>query len=292
MRVLGLSEVRPHARRVAVGQFDGVHLGHREVIADNGTVLTFEPHPAAVVKPSAAPRLLTSFDRKRELLEALGVEELVVIAFDAEFAALTPGEFIDRVLVRTLAATSVSVGVNFRFGHGARGDASRLAADPRFTTRVVDLVEVGGAAVSSSRIRTLVAGGDVRAAAQLLGYDFVLQGTVVAGDQRGRELGFPTANIVPDPMLACPGNGVYACRVGEHMAAVNVGVRPTFGAGLGTLVEAFLLDFRGDLYGQSLSVEFVARLRDEQRFAAVDELVAQMRRDVEQTRKLLGSVLT
>ena len=292
MRVLGLSEVRPRPRRVAVGQFDGVHLGHREVIADNGTVLTFEPHPASVVKRAAAPKLLTSFARKAELIESLGVQELVVVPFDAEFAALTPRAFIERVLVGRLAATSVSVGVNFRFGHGALGDANALLADQRFQTRVVELVEVDGAPVSSSRIRALLGAGEVQPAARLLGYNFVLQGAVVPGDKRGRQLGFPTANIVPDPQLICPGHGVYACRVGEHIAAVNVGVRPTFGSGLETLVEVFVLDFDGDLYGQQLSVEFVARLRDERRFADAGELIEQMRRDVEHTRELLGSLLT
>lgn len=292
MRVLGLNEVRPRPRRVAVGQFDGVHLGHREVIADNGTVLTFEPHPATVVKRAAAPKLLTSFARKAELIESLGVEELVVVPFDAQFASLTPRAFIERVLVGSLAASSVSVGVNFRFGHGALGDVSALVADQRFQARVVDLVQIDGAPVSSSRIRTLLAGGEVQPAARLLGYNFVLRGVVVPGDQRGRQLGFPTANIVPDPQLVRPGHGVYACRVGEHMAAVNVGARPTFGSGLETLVEVFVLDYDGDLYGQQLSVEFVARLRDERRFADAGELVEQMRRDVERTRELLGSLLT
>jgi riboflavin kinase/FMN adenylyltransferase len=277
---------------VALGQFDGVHLGHREVIADNGTVLTFEPHPALVVKRTGAPKLITSFARKLELIAALGVEELVVVPFDTGFAALTPPEFIEAVLVGGLGASSVSVGVNFRFGHGALGDVRALAADERFQTRVVELVQVDGAPVSSSRIRELVANGEVAGAARLLGYNFVLEGTVVAGDQRGRKLGFPTANIAPDPRLACPAHGVYACRVGERMAAVNVGVRPTFGSGLASLVEVFVLDFDGDLYGQRLRVEFVARLRDERRFTDADALVAQMHRDVEATRELLGSLHT
>jgi riboflavin kinase/FMN adenylyltransferase len=292
MRVIGLSEARPRPRRVALGQFDGVHLGHREVIADNGTVLTFEPHPALVVKRTGAPKLITSFARKLELIASLGVEELVVVPFDTGFAALTPPEFIEAVLVGGLGASSVSVGVNFRFGHGALGDVRALAADERFQTRVVELVQVDGAPVSSSRIRALVANGEVAGAARLLGYNFVLEGTVVAGDQRGRKLGFPTANIAPDPRLACPGHGVYACRVGERMAAVNVGVRPTFGSGLASLVEVFVLDFDGDLYGQRLRVEFVARLRDERRFTDADALVAQMHRDVEATRELLGSLHT
>jgi riboflavin kinase / FMN adenylyltransferase len=289
MRVIPLSEVEPRPRRVAVGEFDGVHLGHREVIAGSDTVLTFEPHPAVVVKPSGAPKLLTTLELKTELIAELGVEELVVVPFDESFAQQQASEFVDRVLVDALAATNVSVGTNFRFGHAARGNAAQLEADTRFETRVVPLVEVDGVPVSSTRIRALIADGEVDAAAQLLGSQFRIRGDVVGGDRRGRELGFPTANLVPDPKLACPGHGVYACRVGEHLAAVNVGVRPTFGADLHALVEAYVLDFEGDLYGQRLTVEFVARLRGEERFDSVQELVAQMHRDVGRTRELLAS---
>ena len=289
MRVVSLSEVQPRPRRVAVGEFDGVHLGHREVIAGSDTVLTFEPHPAVVVKPAFAPKLLTSLELKIELVAELGVEELVVVTFDESFAHKEASEFVDGVLIDRLAATHVSVGDNFRFGHRALGNAALLESDSRFETRVVPLVEVDGVPVSSTRIRTLIAEGEVAAAARLLGAPFRMRGEVVSGDRRGRELGFPTANMVPDPELACPGHGVYACRVGEHLAAVNVGVRPTFGRDLHPLVEAFLLDFDGDLYGQRLTVEFVERLRGEQRFESVDELVAQMHRDVERTRELLAS---
>jgi riboflavin kinase/FMN adenylyltransferase len=213
----------------------------------------------------------------------------VVVPFDESFAQQEASEFVDRVLVEALAATHISVGENFRFGHRARGTAALLAADARFDTRVAPLVEVDGVTVSSTRIRDLLTDGDVATAALLLGAGFRMRGEVVPGDQRGRDLGFPTANMVPDPKLAAPGHGVYACRVGERLAAVNVGVRPTFGADLLPLVEAYVLDFQGDLYGQRLTVEFVARLRGEQRFESVDELVAQMHRDVERTRELLPS---
>ncbi len=266
-----------------------MHVGHREVIAGNDTVLTFDPHPAVVVEPARAPKLLTSFDVKRELIAGLGVEELVVVPFDAGFASVEAPEFIDSVLVGTLGASSVSVGENFRFGHGAQGDAGLLAADQRFDTRVVPLVQVDGSAVSSTRIRTLILAGAVEAATQLLGAPFRMRGEVVHGDRRGRELGFPTANMVPSPEIVWPGHGVYACRVGQRMAAVNVGVRPTFGEGLEPLVEAYLLDFDGDLYGKQLTVEFIARLRGEQRFEGVETLVEQMHRDVERTRELLAS---
>ena len=289
MRVLSPSQVEPRPRRVAVGEFDGVHLGHREVIAGSDAVVTFEPHPAVVLRPESAPQLLTSLELKTELIAELGVEELVVVPFNEHVAHQEASEFVDRVLIQTLGATHVSVGENFRFGHRALGNAALLQADDRFQTRVMPLVEVDGVPVSSTRIRTLVAQGDVAQAARLLGAPFRIRGKVVPGDRRGRELGFPTANLVPDPKLACPAHGVYACRVGERLAAVNVGVRPTFGADLHPLVEAYVLDFDGDLYGEPLTVEFITWLRGEQRFESVDELVAQMHRDVETTRELLAS---
>jgi riboflavin kinase/FMN adenylyltransferase len=286
MQVTMLADVEARPRRVAVGEFDGVHLGHREVIAGSDTVLTFEPHPLAVVRPEAAPRLLNTLEAREELIAALGVRELVLIPFDEHFAAQTPQEFIDHILVERLQATHVSVGENFRFGHSASGDPDMLAADPRFETRVVRLVEVDGEIVSSSHIRALVSAGDVEHAARFLGRPFELRGEVVSGDRRGRELGFPTANIVPDEELICPGHGVYAARADGRCAAVSVGVRPTFGTGRAVLVEAFILDFDGDLYGHTLQLDFLARLRGERRFDTVDALVAQMRLDVDETRRL------
>jgi riboflavin kinase / FMN adenylyltransferase len=286
MEVTTLRDVQTRPRRVAVGEFDGVHIGHREVIAGSDTVLTFEPHPLAVVRPEAAPRLLTSFQARVELIASLGVDELVVIPFDDHFAAQSPQEFIDHVLVDTLGATDVSVGENFHFGHRAAGDTAMLATDPRFRTRVVPLVEVEGEVVSSSHIRGLVTAGDVDRAARFLGAPFQLRGEVVPGDRRGRELGFPTANIVPDEALICPGHGVYAARADGACAAVSVGVRPTFGTGRGVLVEAYLLDRDVDLYGQILRIDFVSRLRGERRFESVEALVEQMQLDVEQTRQL------
>ncbi len=266
-----LPDAQPRPRRVAVGEFDGVHLGHREVIAGSDTVLTFEPHPLAVVRPEAAPKLLMSFEDKVARIEALGVAELVVIPFDESFAAQSPEEFIDEVLIGRLCATHVSVGENFRFGHRARGDTEMLAADGRFATRVVTLVEVDGEIVSSSHIRALVLAGDVGHAARFLGAPFQLRGEVVTGDRRGRTLGFPTANIVPDENLVCPGHGVYAARADGACAAVSVGVRPTFGTGRAVLVEAYLLDRDVDLYGQTLAIDFIQRLRGERRFDNVDD---------------------
>jgi riboflavin kinase/FMN adenylyltransferase len=286
MKVTPLPEAEHRPRRVAVGTFDGVHLGHREVIRGNDTVLTFDPHPLSVLHPEATPKLVDSFPIKRDLIAGLGVEELVVIPFDREFASKSAEEFIDEVLVGKLDARSVSVGENFRFGHKAGGDADLLASRSEFETRVVPLIEVEGETVSSSHIRGLVAAGEVAKAARFLGGPFLVEGQVVRGDGRGRELGMPTANLVPDDRLVIPGHGVYAAWAHGHPAAVNVGVRPTFETGRGLLVEAYLMDFDGDLYGETLRIAFVERMRGERRFESVDALVEQMKRDVEQARAI------
>lgn len=288
MPITLLPDAEPRPRRVAVGEFDGVHLGHREVIGGSDTVLTFEPHPRAIVSPDSAPPLLTTLDQKAELIAALGVEELVVVPFDEAFAARSAADFVDSVLVGALRAERVSVGENFRFGHRAGGDAAMLAADERFETRVVPLVEVEGEIVSSSHVRGLVLAGDVDRAAAFLGHPFELRGDVVSGDRRGRELGYPTANVVPGDGMVCPGHGVYACRANGLPAAVNVGVRPTFETGRGVLVEAFLIDWEGDLYGRELRIEFLDRLRGERRFASAAALVEQMARDVDRARAALA----
>jgi riboflavin kinase / FMN adenylyltransferase len=287
VKVTRLSEVECRERSVAVGTFDGVHLGHRRVIEGSDSVLTFDPHPVSVVAPRHTPKLLTTLERKAELIAALGVAELIVIPFDAQFAARTAREFLDDVLVGALGATQVSVGENFRFGNRAQGDPELLAQDGRFRTIVHPLLEVGGEIVSSSHIRGLLLAGEVGAANQLLGTPFQLRGPVSHGDERGRVLGFPTANLVPDEELACPGHGVYACLANHRPAAVSVGVRPTFKTGRGELVEAYLLDFEGDLYGQTLEIDFLARLRGERRFERPEGLIEQMRRDVERTRELV-----
>jgi riboflavin kinase / FMN adenylyltransferase len=294
MDVIWLPDAQPRPRHVAVGEFDGVHLGHREVMRGAETVLTFEPHPRAVVAPEKAPKLITPLDTKIDLIAGLGVRELVVIPFDGAFASQSPQGFIDDVLVRQLGATKVSVGENFRFGHRARGDVALLRAQDAFETRVVELVQGDGGVISSSHIRELIAAGEVERAAACLGSPFQLRGTVAHGDKRGRTLGYPTANLVPDPALVYPGYGVYACRASVELdgrrrswpAATSVGVRPTFVTGRGLLVEAFLLGFEGDLYGRELRLDFLSRLRGELRFDSVEELVAQMARDVEATRAI------
>jgi riboflavin kinase/FMN adenylyltransferase len=286
-----LPDVKPRPRRVAIGTFDGVHLGHREVIAGAETVVTFDPHPQSVVAPGSQPKLLTTLERKAELIATLGVQELVIIPFDGDFAGRSAQDFVDHVLVERVTASHVSVGENFRFGHKAHGDAQMLADDPRFETRLVPLLEVDGEVVSSSHIRGLVAGGAVQYAGELLGAPFAVDGEVQHGDKRGRTLGFPTANLVPRPGFVVPGHGVYACRVALPdgtivAAATNVGVRPQFVTGRGELIEAFLIDWTGDLYGQRIRVEFLRRLRGERRFESVDALVEQMGRDVGEARSL------
>jgi riboflavin kinase / FMN adenylyltransferase len=287
MKVTPLPDARPRPRRVAVGVFDGVHLGHRQVIEGCDTVLTFDPHPTSVVAPQAAPRLLTSPERKAELVESLGVEEMVVIPFDRSFAAQSPQDFIDHVLVERLEAQFVSVGENFRFGHKAQGDPELLKDDGRFEVRVVELIERDGEIVSSSHIRGLILGGAVRYAGELFGAPFALAGEVVHGDERGRELGYPTANLVPPAGYVVPGHGVYAACAGGVPAAVNVGVRPQFQTGRGELIEAFLIDWECDLYGQALRIEFLERLRGERRFPSVQDLIDQMGSDVERARGIL-----
>jgi riboflavin kinase / FMN adenylyltransferase len=289
MKVTSLPDAENHHRHVAIGTFDGVHLGHQAVIDSADTVLTFEPHPLEVIHPTATPKLIMPFSIKRDVIAGLGVEELVVIPFDNDFAHHTAEEFIEEILIEQLGATRVSVGENFRFGAKAKGDATMLASRPEFETRVLPLVEVDGETVSSTRIRAQVAAGDMTGARHCLGAPFMVEGAVVKGDQRGRELGFPTANIVPDDRLVIPGHGIYAAFANGVPAAVNVGVRPTFESGRGVLIETYLIDHDEDLYGKTLRVAFVEKLRGEKRYTEVDTLVAQMKQDVEDAKVVCAS---
>ncbi len=291
MKVTRLPDVERGApRSVAVGTFDGVHLGHREVIAGSDSVLTFDPHPVSVVAPQHTPKLLTTPERKAELIASLGVQEMIVIPFDAEFAQRTAEQFIEEVLVEKLGASQVSVGENFRFGNRAKGDPALLEADGRFATVVHPLLELDGEVVSSSHIRGLLQAGDVAEANRMLGSTFQVSGVVAHGDERGRRLGFPTANLIPEEELAYPGHGVYACLADGRPAAVSIGVRPTFDTGRGELIEAYILDFDGDLYDRTLTLEFLERLRGERRFDSAEALQEQMRADVERTREIAASV--
>jgi riboflavin kinase / FMN adenylyltransferase len=292
MKVTLLPDVDPQSgpRSVAIGTFDGVHLGHREVIRGSGTVLTFDPHPLSVIHPEATPKLLNTFEVKRDLIAGLGVEELVVIPFDRSFSEKSAEQFVNDVLIAGLGAERVSVGENFRFGKGAKGTEELLRSHAEFETRVTPLVEVEGETVSSTQIRGLVAAGEVKEASAFLGGPFLFEGEVVEGDKRGRELGMPTANLVPQDAFVCPGHGVYAAWAqvsgSQFAAAVNVGVRPTFATGRGLLVEAHLIGFDADIYGQTLRIAFLERLRGERAFESVDALVEQMNRDVEQAREI------
>jgi riboflavin kinase/FMN adenylyltransferase len=289
IKVTPLPEAGHRRRRIAIGTFDGVHVGHRKVIEGSDTVLTFEPHPLSVIHPEAAPKLILPFEIKRDVIEGLGVTELVVIRFDKAFSQIVAEEFCSRILIETLGAERVAVGENFRFGARAKGDPRMLRAQDEFETEVVPLVEVDGETVSSTRIRAQVAAGDVEGAMRCLGAPFLLEGEVVSGDKRGRTLGFPTANLVPDEGYVYPGHGVYAAFANGMPAAVNVGVRPTFETGRGVLVETYVIDETVDLYGKTLRVAFIARLRGEKRFGNVEDLVEQIQRDVDEARDLCAN---
>jgi riboflavin kinase / FMN adenylyltransferase len=269
-------------RVAALGTFDGVHLGHRRVIeaalaaGPEPTVVTFDPHPRTALGNRV--ELLTSLERRLELLRELGVETTVLVEFTLDLARLEPEEFAKRVL-RPIGAEIVVAGEDFRFGRGRTGDLELLGR-LGFETVPVPILE----GVSSSRIRELVAPGDVEGAARLLGRPVEVEGTVVTGDARGGTLGFPTANLGVRPELLVPTNGIYAGSTGEHRAAVSIGTNPHYG-GRERRVEAHLLDFDGDLYGQRLVVQLWERLRDEAAFDTEDDLIAQIGRDVEATRR-------
>jgi riboflavin kinase / FMN adenylyltransferase len=294
-------------RAVAIGTFDGVHLGHRAIIAqarDLGhargipvMVITFEPHPIAVLRPEIKTTVLTPTDLKAELIAACEVDELLVLPFTKAFSRIRAERFVDMLASPPLGAEVVVVGENFRFGAGGTGTAEGMRAYGRARgLEVVSPVIVGspdGKPISSTRIRRLVAEGRLDEAGELLGRPHIVEGTVVHGDQRGRALGLPTANVEPSRHAAVPGKGVYAGRAttrhGRAVAAINVGVAPTFrtdAAREPLRIEAFLLDYEGpDLYGEQIRVEFVSRLRDERRFEDAGELVAQIHLDIAATRE-------
>lgn len=287
---------------VTVGVYDGVHRGHRAVLRSLAeaagmrpvTVVTFEPHPMALIAPMHVPPMLTSREQKLEQLEDAGAEIVAVLAFDEAMRDMEALRFIDEVLVEALYTQIVAVGRDFRFGARAAGNVALLQR--MGSGRGFDVLEVpltgDGEPLSSTRIRSALAAGDVLETNAALGRPFELRGTVVAGEGRGRTIGFPTANLAPQPGVMIPGDGVYAVRVKLdgvwHPGVVNVGTRPTFD-GTHRVVEVHLLDGGGDLYGSRLALEFAARLRGEQRFAGVPELVAQIERDVASARQVLDA---
>jgi len=290
---------------LALGNFDGVHLGHQEVLrraVEEGrrtglrvVAATFHPHPRAVLGAGDPPKLLTPLGLRTEVLLAYGADEVWVIPFDSDLSRKTPEQFVGDVLLGEGGAGVVVVGENFRFGHKAAGDFDDLdrlmreAGGTAVAVQVCSAGEEGG--ISSTRIRALISAGEVAAAAGLLGRPYVLRGEVVVGDKRGRSIGFPTANVLPDADAVIPARGVYAgfVRVGEveYAACTNVGVAPTFGRAE-SRVEAYLLDFEGDLYGRVVDVSFVRRIREERRFSGIDELKEQIQRDVQEARLITG----
>jgi riboflavin kinase / FMN adenylyltransferase len=310
MEVVRLDDLSPRAwpaPAVSVGNFDGVHRGHQALVAvavadaraASGTavVLTFDPHPSRVLSPDRAPSALMTLDQKADILAGLGVDKLAVLPFTRELASESPEDFARLVLAEALGARLVVVGSNFRFGRGRTGDVERLTglgAGLGFRVHGVPPLLHEGAPISSTRIREALFRGAVEAVPPLLGRRFFVDGTVVPGAGRGKQLGIPTANLdVVNETL--PGRGVYACFVrlrGEagppRPSVLNLGRRPTFGGGE-TTVEVHLLDFEGDLYGESLRLEFVRRLREERHFPGVPALVEQIRRDVAEARQVLGA---
>jgi riboflavin kinase / FMN adenylyltransferase len=301
---------------VTIGVFDGVHRGHQQILGhavkkarEKGVpavVVTFDPHPSEVVRPGSHPAVLTEPGRKADLMAALGVDALCVMPFTVDFSRLSAETFVHDILVDTLHASLVVVGENFRFGHKAAGDVTlltRLGRTFGFKVEAAPLVASesingGDTVYSSTYIRSLIAAGDVTSAAAALGRAHRLEGVVVRGDQRGRQLGFPTANLMSSQYAAVPADGIYAARVGwghprpvgleaVRMAAVSVGTNPTF-SGRERRVEAYILDFDGDIYGERLVVDFVARLREQRTYTDMAALIEQIEDDVARTRALLA----
>jgi len=288
---------------VTIGMFDGVHRGHQKIIGravergrDTGlpsVVLTFDPHPSEVVRPGSHPPVLTSGRRKAEIFTAMGVDVLCVLPFTLEFSRLGPAEFVHEALVERLHSAAVVVGENFRFGHRAAGDVEMLRSlgtNFGFTAEGVPLLRDDDVTISSTYVRACVDAGEVRQAAIALGRDHRLDGIVIRGDGRGRQLGYPTANVHTEPYAAVPADGVYAGRVvlGDRRmpAAISVGTKPTF-EGRERAVEPYVLDFDEDIYGDEIGVEFTTRLRGQERYDRIEDLVAEIDQDVQRTRELL-----
>lgn len=287
----------------ALGNFDGVHLGHQAVLAEAIEVgarknlevvaITFDPHPQAVLRPENGLKLLTTLDQRKETLLRYGVSEMRVVRFDEDLSRKSPEEFVADVLIQQNNVEVVVVGENFRFGYKASGDVEeleRLMSKRGGEVRAVRIQSNGSQdEVNSTRIREIVASGEVSQAASLLGRPYSLRGEVVVGERRGRTIGFPTANVAPAPAVVVPGRGVYSGFVSvggvEHPACTNVGLAPTFGRNENK-VEAHLLDFDGDIYGKVVDVSFTSRIRPEKKFSGVEDLKSQIKLDVEEARRL------
>jgi len=307
LHVQSLEDLRLAASCLTIGAFDGIHLGHRKLLAAlveaagqqglPAVVLTFHPHPSVVLHGQRPPFYLSSPDERAALLAQLGIDAVVTQPFDERLSRVPAAEFL-QWLVDRLAPRALWVGPDFALGYERHGDIPFLmgqAGSSGYQLHVVEPLLVAGEVVSSSRIRQLVQAGDVRQAAQLLGRWFALPGQVEQGAGRGRQLGIPTANLKVWPERAHPANGVYVClaQVGadRFQAVANIGVRPTFDrAASSPIVEAHLLDFDGDLYGRTISLMLVERLRDERKFEGVEALLAQIRRDIVQARQVLSTV--
>jgi riboflavin kinase/FMN adenylyltransferase len=299
------SEGMPVTQVLAIGEFDGVHLGHREVItravetagrlALPASIMTFHPHPREALGQEKYSRVLTPLDDKLELFRALGVQFVYVIAFDEAFSRLEPEQFVSDILLK-LGTESVVVGFDFRFGFKGRGTADSLceSARGRFAVEVVRAYHLKSDKVSSTLVRELLQQGRADEASLLLGRPYSLSGTVVHGQGRGRTIGFPTANIEPGEAYVIPGNGVYAVRVHAlgrlHGGVMNIGVKPTFGEGLRPSLEVHLFEFQANLYGSDIRIDFIAYLRGERKFSGVDELVAQIRTDAEEAKQILHAL--
>ncbi len=299
------------APAVAIGNFDGVHVGHQRLIdeavnaarswAGDAVVYTFDPHPSRVLAPERAPAMICSRERKLELIAARGVDACVIEPFTRQLASMAPDDFLDLVFAEVFGARGMVVGHDFAYGHKRGGNVDTLrafGAARGIDVRVIEPVEAGGVVASSSEVRQRVGAGDLPGARALLGRDFDTDGVVVTGARRGRDLGFPTANVDAKAAELMPPAGIYAtwARVLDgaepdrvHLAATSLGTNPTFGAGAPMTLEAHLLDFRGDLYGRRVRVGFIERLRGEERFDGVEALVAQIGRDVEATRRVAAA---
>lgn len=292
---------------LTIGVYDGVHVGHRTVISQvreraaregaKSVVVTFDRHPLSIVRPEAAPRLLANLDQKLELLESTGVDAVVIVPFNDVQANEIPVEFVERVLVNILAAKVVIVGSDFHFGHMRQGNVTLLkemgerhdfVCDPVVLVPRADGIDEP---VSSTAIRRALAGGEIDTASRMLGRPYEVRGEVVSGDQRGRTIGFPTANVHIPKGMCMPSDGVYAGLYTrpdgtEYATAINLGRRPTFYANQeASLLEAYLMDFSGDLYGEAASVKFLAFLRSEKQFSGIDELKQQLQHDIEHARQ-------